>query len=440
MSNMTAVSFSTDFESGSIGKVVLVSEREWEFYLADDNGDTSLPEEYRTWWYVRADQVPTNAPVRFTIKNRGWPFYYVPVYSYDGNNWLRFDEVEVSQNEDDEIVVQTRFTSAQVWLARFYPYTYSDLEQFIEKVQSHAFVELEVPGYSQNGRPLYLLKITHPGFPTERKKKVFIHARTHPAETPGSYLVEGLVDTLLGASPEPQRILSTHEFYIFPIHNVDGVIAGNYRTTPKSENLEILWRFDPNDPLDLMEDTPAEVKVVHDYARRLMTDGGPPVTLALNLHASNSEPDTRPFFFPHFGTLQQGYAEIESDLWNKQLLFIDYVAKYYGADRLEPTPDEGGSEFVKGTYPESWWWANFENRVMAMTMEITYDRAGYAPNRITQENMRTIGEALVYAIRDYNEVAAESRMVPYAMRKKRIVGSLKYPELYPPNADNEGKQ
>ena len=434
------VIFSDDFESGSIGDVVKIANNKWDFYLADDNGDVSLPDEYRSWWYLKIDNAPTNGPITFTVKNRGWPFYYVPVYSYDNVRWFRFNESEVYQNTNKEIVVTTTFSQSEVWIARFYPYTFSDLERFISEIEKHAFVEVEVPGYSQREKPIYLLKVTHPNLPSENKKRVFIHARTHPAETPGSYVVEGLVKTLLNNSPESVKILSTHEFYIFPMHNVDGVIAGNYRTTPKSENLEVLWKYDPLDPLNLIDGLPLEVNVIHEYAKNLMTDGGPKVSIALNLHGSNSEPDTRPFFFPHFGTREQGYCVAESNLWYKQLFFIDQMTKYYGQDMLEPTPDEGGSGFVNGGYPEAWWWAIVRNAVMAMTMEVTYDRAGYAPDRITQDNMRYIGESLMFAIRDYHEFTAENSLASYRSKIKGTVTGLKYPELYPPDAQDELKK
>ena len=53
----------------------------------------------------------------------------------------------------------------------------------------------------------------------------------------------------------------------------------------------------PEDPLLLTDDAPREVRVLHEAILDLLEEG-PPIIIALNLHASNSEPDIRPFFYP----------------------------------------------------------------------------------------------------------------------------------------------
>jgi len=42
-----------------------------------------------------------------------------------------------------------------------------------------------------------------------------MHARTHPAETPSSFLIEGMINFLLSGTPQASEILSKFEFYIF---------------------------------------------------------------------------------------------------------------------------------------------------------------------------------------------------------------------------------
>ncbi len=48
------------------------------------------------------------------------------------------------------------------------------------------------------------------------------------------------------------------------MQNIDGVIAGNYRTTPQTENLEVMWYPDPDNPLVLEDNAPVEVTALHD--------------------------------------------------------------------------------------------------------------------------------------------------------------------------------
>ena len=448
-----ATTVSRSFESGSIGKVERLSDTEWEISLADDNQDASLPASWRSWWYVKMDHLELDTPTKITLKNSGWPYYYLPVYSYDQKLWLRFSQGEVTQNTIDGLTVTKQFEHSTVWLARFYPYTYTDLERYLETIQGKPYVDVLIAGHTQQGQPIYLLKVTDRNVPAAGKKRVVMHARTHPAETGPSFLIEGLMAKLLSGSQDAARLLSGFEFYIFPMQNVDGVVAGNYRSTPKSENLEMSWTFDSAAPLELTGHVPPEVTAIHHVVKSLMSDGGPPVSMALNLHASNSEPDVRTFFFPHFGAASMGYQPTEAALWDKQLLFIETLAARLGAGMVEPMPEQGGAGFATKTYPESWWWANYQDRVLAMTMEMTYGRAGYAPRWISQADMRDMGGALVMGIGDFYSGASSGASSMLTLKYPQPLSTapvddmggvgtsvLRYPQIYPPKAIDELKE
>lgn len=429
---------STYFESGSIGEIVKNSGTNWELYLADDNNNHELPETWRNWWYVKMGNITTDSVIEITLKNRGWPFYYLPVYSYNQEDWIRFTEDEVSQNIENELIINKRFYNTTVWIARFYPYTLTDLEKYIDGVSGNQNIETQIAGYSQNGKPIYVFKLTDFNYPDSDKKRIFMHARTHPAETPPSFVLEGMIDFLLSGSSEALEILSGFEFYIFPMQNVDGVSVGNYRSTPLSQNLEVMWYYDTDNPLVLTNDAPTEVQLIHQYAENLMSDGGPQISIALNLHASNSEPDVRTFFYPHFGTEALGYTTEEASLWEKQISFISSFATHFGANMIEPIPSEGGNSFAAKTYPESWWWVNYKDQVMAMTMEMTYGRAGYEPRWIGTDDLRNEGKDLALGIRDY----FDPFFIPAPMLSTRDNDTriLEYPELYPPADPDELKK
>jgi len=429
---------SEDFESGSIGEIIKLSDTEWELFLANDNDNPNLPEKWRNWWYVKMNDINQETTTEITLKNRGWPYYYLPVYSYNQIDWIRFTEDEVSQNENNELIMKKQFNKKSVWIARFYPYTFSDLENYINTLDGNPNINIQTSGFSQYGDPIYVFKITDFNVSNSTKKRVFMHARTHPAETPPSFLIEGMVNFLLSGTQEASEILSGFEFYIFPMQNVDGVIAGNYRSTPLTENLEVMWYYDVESTLNLTADAPQEVKIIHQYALDLMNDGGPPISMALNLHASNSEADIRPFFFPHFGNESQGYSAVEASLWEKQISFISALATHHGEDMLEPLPEEGGGSFATKTYPESWWWVNYQDEVMAITMEMTYGRAGYSPEWIKPDDLRDLGISLARSIRDYYDGSFTNSL--FLQKAKRDIQTLKYPELYPPNAVDELKK
>lgn len=426
------------FECASIGEVEKLTNYQWNLHLANDNNNPNLPDSWRNWWYVKLENLPTNIPCEIKIKNRGWPFYYLPVYSYNQTDWFRFTEDEVSENADYELTMTKQFENADVFVARFYPYTFSDLETYLNTLSGNPFVDIQTPGFSQNGKAIYCLKITDTNIPNTDKKRVFMHARTHPGETPPSFLIEGIVDFLLANSADAQEILQQFEFYIFPMQNTDGVIAGNYRSTPNSENLEVKWYYDTENPLFLTPDAPSEVNIIHNYAMDLMNDGGPAISMALNLHASNGEPDLRTFFYPHFGSEALGYETAEASLWEKQLSFINSFATNFGIDMIEPTTSEGGSSFASKTYPESWWWVNFQDQVMAMTMEMTYGRSGFSPRWIEPNYLRDMGKSLTLGIRDYyNHIDNPLQILT---QKSSDITNLKFPQLYAPNDVDEGKE
>lgn len=425
------------FESGSIGEIIKISNTEWKLGIADDNNNASLPDSWRSWWYIKADSVVTDSAIQITITNSGWPYYYNPMYSYNQKEWFRFESSEVTRNSRNELVIRKKFDHSTVWISMFYPYTLTDLEDFIESINGSPFLKIITAGHSQQGNPLYLIKVTDFDVPVTEKKRILIHARTHPAETPPSFLLEGMLNFLISGEADANELLRKFEFHIFPMQNVDGVIAGNYRSTPKSENLEMLWTSAPGDPINLTSSAPVEVTVIHEHAKTLMTDGGPAVSIALNLHASNSEPDIRPFFFPHFGSEAYGYSDSEASLWNKQLHFISSFASHHGYDMIEPVPTTGGGSFAGKTYPESWWWKNFQDQVMAITMEMTYGRSGYYPRWIEPTDMREMGRNLALGIRDYYTLPASYFRI---VVKEPDLGNLKYPDLYPPFAEDELKK
>jgi hypothetical protein len=71
----------------------------------------------------------------------------------------------------------------------------------------------------------------------EECKVVWVLARQHPAETTGSYMVEGILRYLLPLISQAKALendsslgqLHDYVFKIVPMANVDGVIHGNSR-------------------------------------------------------------------------------------------------------------------------------------------------------------------------------------------------------------------
>lgn len=54
-------------------------------------------------------------------------------------------------------------------------------------------------------------------------------SRVHPGESMASYVIEYVIDFLLGNSPIARVLRENFIFKIIPMLNVDGVLNGNYR-------------------------------------------------------------------------------------------------------------------------------------------------------------------------------------------------------------------
>lgn len=78
------------------------------------------------------------------------------------------------------------------------------------------------------------------------KQVILITSRVHPGETNASWMIQGLIDTLLNPKDEEKELVNNlkdyFEFYIIPMLNVDGVINGNYRCSLAACDLNRKWQ------------------------------------------------------------------------------------------------------------------------------------------------------------------------------------------------------
>ncbi|MCL1076766.1 M14-type cytosolic carboxypeptidase [Parashewanella spongiae] len=424
-----------NFPSANLGKVsqLQVSKNSSQIVLDNDNGDNSLYQipKWRNWWNIKLEGLPIDRLYQFVVNdifdktNRGWEYRYTPLFSYDNKSWHRFESDEITHSSvlnalgmvNHQVKIERQYDKKQVFIARFYPYTQTDFDHFYTLLMKE-YPELEGEGYFKKQTlgfspmhhlPIDMITVTNPYIDANNKKSVWIQARSHAAETGGSFVTEGILSWLADRGRvDVNKALDNFIFYIVPMHNVDGVYTGNYRLNSKSENLENTWYRSQSNPLYLDDDSPLENQIINKKLREL-SQSSAPFSIALNLHSTQSKPNTRAFFFPHFGTMQQGYSERQANLWHNSIRFIRAVSQEYSnefGDRLiEPTPVEGGSKFASQNFPESWWWANFGDQVMAVTLETTYEHAGFQPGFITPDRLRALGESLMKGVLKYHSLS-----------------------------------
>ena len=389
----------SDFESGNMGEIER-SGNQIVLNLRSDNDET-WPPYWRQWWYARLDDLDIGKTYTMTLRGRGHWNLYLPVYSYDGKTWRPFKREEVSQPSRLTLQFKKSFAKEQVWIARYVPYTYTKLLDYLDRLPKGAHIKRYSIGRTEQDRRIPALRIGK----KEAKEQVFIHARTHPGEVASSFLLEGLIDEFVANSKRARAALKKIQLTIVPMLNVDGVVIGNNRVSPRNINLEGKWNPHPEDETRLSgEGVPREVRLLNRAYRRALRRGPAP-TMALNLHSSNGQPGDRTFFFPHFGSRKLGYTTNEANLWNKQIGFVNMWKFEQGTSWFNRLPREGGRDFIKKDVPESWWWRNYKDQVMALSIESTYGEAGDGREWTRPDDLRAMGGSLARTIMRYHGVS-----------------------------------
>ncbi|GAA4334297.1 hypothetical protein GCM10023144_26410 [Pigmentiphaga soli] len=408
--------FDTGFESGSLGTIEAVDDATWDLRLRNDNNDPSLPASFRTWFYFGLNRIPTGRPLTLRLSGFGSSYPAMPVYSYDRVHWRHFDASEVdwqscprSRPGQCRLVVRKAFAQPRVWIARFFPYTARELDAFLDTVRGSPYLtERTLATGPATGQPIRLLTIGDPPAAANimpDRRYVWIQARSHPGETASSFLLEGLMKRVLADDGLGRSLRARYVFEIVPIHNVDGVALGNYRTNAASQNLEDSWTFaSDGTPLPGEPAPPPEDLALMQAGIQPLLRAGARFALALNLHSSNAEPDKPAFFVPHFGSDPAAYTDAQRALWQRQARFAELVDAYYDGP-IWPVR-EGGQSFLEHYFPERWWWASQQDAVDALTLETTYGRGGLG-RWIEPDDLRRLGEAVAQAIAAMDDGTAE---------------------------------
>lgn len=124
-----------------------------------------------------------------------------------------------------------------VYLAHCYPYTYSDLCDFIKKIctyQNKDKIRRTVLCKSLAGNDIEMLIVTNFSSVPEAiavRKAIILSCRIHPGESNSSFVMNGVLEFLVSDDEKAEKLRSTFVFKIIPMLNPDGVIVGNYRSS-----------------------------------------------------------------------------------------------------------------------------------------------------------------------------------------------------------------
>jgi len=392
------IRISTDFDSGSIGSYRLLDST-WVKRGGNDSIltlsyeiesrfdplnpiDTALRPSAR-WYHFKMEGVK-DKQLFLTIKNSE---VIRPFYSYDGINYTRFETGEnIYRGTINKI-----FTRDTVYISHFVPYPYSRNRKKVDQWRVMPNVKHEVIGTSYLGLPIEMLTITDESESDNMKKRVWIHSRSHPSESPASWHLEAMVDIITSDTPFGKELRKNTIFYIVPFINPDGVLGGFSRSSSTGVNIEINW--DRPDSL-----TMPEIKILKKTLERVTSNA--PMDLMLNMHSQISNSVT---YWIHT-------AESTTERFLKEQLLLSSLTINYSTYYR---PVDQSFSAVATRYFEGWIWDRFKERSVAITFETPYtfynqDRGGAW---VSIENLRNLAFSSLYAISDMMDLGRDMRIL-----------------------------
>lgn len=150
---------------------------------------------------------------------------------------------------------------------------------------------------------------------------VFVTARVHPGETPGSYMLDGLLESVLSPTERGYLLRRNFVFKVIPILNPDGVYRGHYRLDARGFNLNRCYVYPSPDEYPVIYATKAYIDYLHSEHSLLFY---------LDLHAQPSRPSS--FLF---GNHQDLEGQVESQLFARLMSLLTPLFTYHYCDFSE---------------------------------------------------------------------------------------------------------
>ncbi|TWT47391.1 Zinc carboxypeptidase [Botrimarina hoheduenensis] len=333
------ITLDADFDSGSldeagsavIGNLVQLAGR-----------DNYNPGNWK-WTYFSADGV-LNATPTFRIDDEfetgGSNLNtHAMVYSYDQENWNFFDNNSRNATANTfTFFNDTAFTSDRVWVAYGLPYPVARSVAHTASIATSPWVSPTasansqlVIGQSPGGvddlgrvipqQDLFGYRITDPAA-TGLKAKVVLLGGVHANETLGNHTLEAMVDYLLSDDLGAAILRRRADFYVYPMANPDGRLAGYNRGTVEDVNRDPNRSWDP--PL---YDGQPEIAIVGEAMK---TDTASDVDFFIDFHSTVQKGPG------HFGFIDIDRGFHLNPFWTR-LQQLEPTLQTFDADLIDDT-------------------------------------------------------------------------------------------------------
>lgn len=375
----SSITFNTNFEGASLGKVEVVGPAEFRCHVAgqqDERGRNRQP----TWYFFRLDEV-LGRELKVTLTGfvgeyNGKPAVamsaeLLPVFSTDGETWTHFPSGDWNDTAKE---MTLRFTpeSRSIYIAHIPPYSHSRLIRFLEELRRSDFSAIEVIGKTALGRDLHLVTVTNPKLPDAKKRCVWLQARQHAWEAGTSFVMEGALRFITSDDPIARSLRDRIIFKFAPMGDPDGCALGKVRFNANGYDLNRHW-----DEVDLRNPTALQRMPEIWYAKKAILSWhatGRPIDLLVNMHNTET------------AEYLSSLADEERAAQRLQRLFNGLKEK----TSFDPSIAQVAPGNVRGTTNDLW----LEARVPVVLMEQRIGPAKKLGRRPTIEDRLEFGRAL----------------------------------------------
>ena len=149
-------------------------------------------------------------------------------------------------------------------------------------------MKFETLGTSNGNFDLPLIKISNKQKSNDNPKPIIvIIGRQHCGETHSSFIIHGFINYLISREVICHKIREMFDFWIAPIVNPDGVIAGNYRCNTQGKDMN--RHFFADDDPDGLKIRLTEVELIRSYLKtKIPKEQHELFKLFLDIHAHSA--------------------------------------------------------------------------------------------------------------------------------------------------------
>lgn len=303
----------------------------------------------------------------------GRPLNFRPVVRESEGEWKRLAQGEVIEHDDGRrsVLWTIRASALPMDVAFCFPYGPDELDALAGGCPG--IWMRDTIGVSQGARPIVRLSNCR-GEPSGGRPGVYLIARQHSGETPGSWVMDGFLRRIAGAADAAPLV------WAVPFANIDGVMQGDYGKDNFPFDLNRAWGTPP---------MRHETQVISRDVRRWQARCRP--VLALDFHAPGGSENEGVYCFPSRPPGDDGLAESIGE-WAERL-------------RSALTGEFAAADFQRtGNYASRWNTPTFCDylseilRVPAISAETPYACIG--ERALDVEDYREIGRRMADAVLD----------------------------------------